>query len=157
MSLDPKNYRTWKSLGEHPVFGPLKTNIESWSHDASQYGDLSNYRGFLPEWYVHLDPAPPVTVQIATAERDLQNLASVCCGIERAFGDICYELVVCDDFTVFVWVRHTMFGIELYPGLFGEATLLRMFVDHPKVDCAEFDFTNVSNVVETLTELLRQA
>ncbi|MCO6045204.1 hypothetical protein NG895_14930 [Aeoliella sp. ICT_H6.2] len=154
MSLDPKNYRTWDRLDLHPVFGPDRSNIASWSYDPSQYSSLTGYGVFLPEWYVHVDPAPPVHVQIATAKRDLENLASACREIEKAFADIRYELVVLDDFTTYVWVRHARFEIELYPGLFGEETVLKMFVERPRLKEEEFDFVSVSSVIQTLSDLL---
>lgn len=154
MSFDPRNYPTWDRLESHPVFGLDKPNIESWSHDPSQYSNLASYGVFLPEWYVHLDPAPSKHDQTATAKRDLANLASACRQIENRFGSFRYELVVLDDFTTYVWVRHESFDIDLFPGTYGEEDRLIMFVDRPCSQENEFRFRSAFQLVETLSQRL---
>lgn len=154
MSLDPANFRTWTAFEDHPIFGPDKSKIQSWSNDASQYSDLDSYGRFLPGYYVHIDPAPSVDVQQRTARRDIENLASACDQIEKTFGAICYELVVLDDLTVFVWIRHKQFSVEVYPCFPDEDAILRMFVDMPNGDELEIDGLSVPILVDKLCQSL---
>ena len=118
MTLDPTDYTTWTAFSAHPIFGDSKARITEWSHDPSCYSDLDDYGQFIPEHYVHVDPAPPVREQLQAADRDIANLASTCAQIEQTFGPIKYEMVILDDFTIYVWVRHARFVVEIYPNNF---------------------------------------
>ena len=113
MALDPTDFTTWTAFGDHPIFSTEKSNITAWSLDPSRYCELNYYGQFMPDCYVHVDPAPPVEEQLETASRDIANLALVCAEIEHAYGKIKYELVILDDFTVYVWVQHPRFSIDI--------------------------------------------
>jgi hypothetical protein len=153
MRLDPTNYRTWSAFEDHPIFGPSKSSIKTWSHDPSRYCNLEAYGRFWPEHYVHIDPAPPLEYQERIAQRDIANLADACQQIESRFGDIRYELVILDDLTAYVWLSHERFLIEVFPGLPKEGPILKMFVDVPDIDEAEQDCPSVPILVETLSQL----
>ncbi len=109
----------------------------------------------MPEYYIHVDPAPPIDQQLKIAERDIRNLAFTCAEIERRFGEITYELVILDDFTVYVWVRHSQFAIELYPNNLGDGNhILKMFIDSPDVEASERDCQTVTEVIESLRQII---
>lgn len=115
MPFDPTDHSTWTTFSDHPIFGETKSVIAEWSLDPSQYCDLGNYGHFMPEWYVHFDPPPSKEEQLRIANRDILNLSSVCAALKKAFGRIEYELVILDDFTVYVWVKNPDFTVEIYP------------------------------------------
>ena len=145
--FDPCDYRTWKRLEDHPIFCVhKKTLIADWSKDPSQYSELPTYSKFMPEFYVHVDPAPDVSVQSAVLERDLKNLAGVCEQIIDRFGPAQHELVVMDDFTLFVWLRNERLDLCVYPMLPEDQAILVMFVHSPFIG-DELRFNRVDELV----------
>jgi hypothetical protein len=155
MTLDPTDYTTWTAFGDHPIFGDTKSRIADWSHDPSCYCEPDSYGQFMPECYVHIDPAPPIISQQKAAESDIYNLAATCAEIEKSFGQINYELVVLNDFTTYVWIQHAQFAIELYPNNFpGKKYILKMFIDSPDVDESEYDCQTVTEVVKALRQAI---
>ena len=154
MAFDPTDYKTWTSFSDHPIFGETKHAIDQWSHDPSRYDDLNSYTQFLPQWYVHVDPAPPESEQLKAARRDIAQLCETCTAIESAFSPIRYELVVLDDFTVYLWIEHERFHIELYPNSYGrESFPIRLFIESPSALEDEFECAASLDVVEILRGL----
>lgn len=154
MVLNPTDYTTWTDFADHPIFGEAKSDINDWSLDPSRYCEGKYYGQFIPEWYVHVDPAPPVDEQRELAHRDIANLASVCAYTEQVFGHLKYELVILDDFTVYVWVRHSRFSIDVYPNNYPcETAIIKMLIDSPGVE-SEHDCQTVMDVVTTLRRLI---
>ncbi len=154
MAFDPTDYTTWTAFSDHPIFGDTKSRITEWSHDPSSYSESDSYGQFMPEWYVHVDPAPPIDEQRELANRDIANLASACAQIKHAYGQIKYELVILDDFTVYVWVQHPRFTLDIYPNNFPDETaVLKLIVDSPELE-SEHDCHSVVNVIETLRQVI---
>jgi hypothetical protein len=150
MALDPTDHTTWTAFGDHPIFADTKSRIAEWSHDPSCYCEPDSYGQFMPHYYVHVDPAPPIHEQLQIAERDIKNLASVCSQVENAFGPIKYELVILDDFTVYVWVQHPRFSIDIYPNNFSDETaIIKLIVESPGVE-SEYECQTVMDVIATL-------
>ena len=108
----------------------------------------------MPGYYVHVDPAPPIDRQLQIAERDLRNLTSACAEIERTFGQIKYEMVILDDFTVYVWVRDARFSVELYNSFPDEDYLFKMYIDSPEVEASERDCQTIAELVEILRQTI---
>ncbi|MDB2687683.1 hypothetical protein N9Y42_10775 [Mariniblastus sp.] len=131
MAMLPTDYRTWTALADHPIFGPAKSLITDWSADPSQYCDLTSYSDFMPECYVHVDPAPPESEQRAIATRDLANLRDACRQITEFYGPSIHELVILNDFTVFIWLKNHRFHITVYPMLGLENHMLMLFIESP--------------------------
>ncbi len=131
MMLSPTDFKTWKRLDDHPIFGAGKANISDWSHDPDQYGRLENFGQFKPEWYAHVDPELPVEQQRQIATQNLRNLADACDKVIETYGDVTYELVVLDDFTVFVWLKNETISISIYPLQFDDEFKLMLFLDAP--------------------------
>jgi hypothetical protein len=154
MMLDPTNYRTWNDFKDHPIFSSSKSAIEKWSHDSSRYCELNTYNHFWPDYYVHVDPQPPIEYQVQVAQRDIFNLATVCNEIENRFGVIIYELVILDDFTAYVWISHRNFAIEIYPTMPDDDGILKLFIDRPEIHSSEHSCSSAHILVETLAELL---
>ena len=152
MPLDPTNYATWTTFGDHPIFGDTKCRIDDWSHDPSLYSELDAYGQFLREWYVHVDPAPPTHEQVQIAEYDIKILASVCAEIEHVFGAIIYELVILDDFTVYIWVEHPRFSVNVWPACCRNREDTELFVvinESPDLESEHYCQT-VKEVISTL-------
>ena len=85
----------------------------------------------MPEWYVHVDPAPPESEQRAIAARDLANLQGACCRIIETYGPTIHELVILDDFTVFAWLKNPRFDITIYPKLGVDNYRLMLCIESP--------------------------
>lgn len=154
MTFNPTNYTTWNAFGDHPIFGLTKSNITDWSLDPSRYCELKYYGQFMPNCYVHIDPVLPVDEQLKIASHDITNLALACAQIEQTFGQIKYELVILNDFTVYVWIQHQRFSIEIYPNNFpDEDGIMTVFIDLPNVNASE----HTCGTVATLTKVLHDA
>jgi len=98
----------------------------------------------MPEWYVHIDPAPPVSQQFAVASRDLANLREACRRIIETYGLTTHELVILDNFTVYVWLNNPCFHIVIYPMLGLEKYMLMLFIESPvTVDELQCDTVDV--------------
>ena len=149
MTFDPTDWQTWTRNDDHPIFGDDKSRIANWSHDPSQYCDLNNYSKFMPEWYVHLDPPPSTESQQAIATHDIANLATSCKQIIERYGDTSHEIVILDDFTVFVWMNNEHFSLRIYPlKLDGEYKL--MLFAEPPLEIDELRCRNVNDLVQSL-------
>ena len=85
----------------------------------------------MPEWYVHVDPAPPESDQRTIATRDLSNLRDACRQIIESYGPSTHELVILNDLTVFVWLKNPRFHITVYPVLDLESHILMLFIESP--------------------------
>ena len=85
----------------------------------------------MPEWYVHVDPPPPVAEQQEIATRDIGNLQDACRRIIETYGPTSHELVILDDLTVFVWLKNPRFQIVVYPMLGLEDYMLMLFIESP--------------------------
>ena len=96
-----------------------------WSTPLQTFGQLK------PEWYAHVDPKLPVEQQCQIVKQDLRILADACEKVIKTFGEASYELVVLDDFTIFVWLKSEMISISIYPLQFDEEFKLMPFVDDP--------------------------
>jgi len=103
----------------------------------------------MPEWYVHVDPPPPTESQQAIAAYDIANLATSCKQIIERYGDTSHEIVILDDFTVFVWLKNEYFSLKIYPlQLDGEYKLM-LFAESP-IEIDELRCQNVSELVQSL-------
>ena len=93
--MNPRDYRTWTSLADHPVFSEHRHVVSDWSPDPTVYDDLERFpRQFDPDWYVQFEPKLPTESQAAHAARDVHNLASCNTAFEREFGWIDHELFI---------------------------------------------------------------
>ena len=131
--MNPRDYRTWTSFADHPVFSDRRNSIADWSSDPEAY-DLSRYfpRHFDPDWYVHVDPKLPTDVQAAHAARDIRNLSDFCAALVRRFGPFDHELFILDDFTVYVRISHSQFTLDLSPHDYGDRDeILTLYVESP--------------------------
>lgn len=154
-AFDPTDYTTWTTFGDHPIYGPTKSQIAEWSLDPSQYSSLDDYGDFMPEYYVHLVTAPAVEKQVEIADRDIANLASACEQIQNVFGKTQYEMVILDDLTVYVWLRQQRFAVEIYPiELPNEDNILTLWIDSPEVEVCEYRCRTVPEVVEALRQVV---
>ena len=154
MLLDPKDYRTWTVFADHPIFDKERDSIEEWSHDASRYSELKNYGVWMPECYIHITPSPSLDIQSALAKQDIEELASCLLALEQAFGSITYELVILDDFTVYVWVAGNGFALEIYPNNLMEPNYrFLMFIEHP-VLVDEVQCRSIADVVANVRNAL---
>jgi len=104
----------------------------------------------MPECYVHVDPAPSTEAQRAIATRDIVNLADACQKIIELYGPTAHEIVVLDDFTVFVWLKNVRFSITIYPLQLDGDYKLMLFADSP-VEIDEFRCKTVDELVESIT------
>ena len=155
MALDPTDYKTWTALGDHPIFGDSKFRIEEWSHDPSCYCELDSYKEFNLDWYVPVDPAPPADQQLEIANRDIAYLRSTCSQIERLYGTIKHEMVILDDYTVYVWARTAQFSIEIYSiNFLDDDVVLRLFIDRPDVAECEHECRSVEDLINALQQTL---
>ncbi len=151
MTFKPTDWRTWNRLDDHPIFGQEKSLIAKWSNDPSQYCELNTYSRFMPEWYIHVDPQPPVAVQRAIATRDITNLADACKSIVERYGNSAHEIVVLDDFTVFVWLKNNRFSITIYPLQLDEEYKLMLFAESP-VKINELRCKDVNDLVDSIVQ-----
>lgn len=150
--MNPRDFRTWRSLADHPIFSDARHDVEEWSTNPSLYDGIGP-AAFDPEWYVHEDPKLPTEVQAAVAEHDVRNLSATCSAIWQRFGEFAHELFILDDFTVVVCMQHQQFTLEIYPQHYrDDNSILSVFLDSP-VD-AEFDVDSVDEVVPRLESLL---
>jgi len=149
MKFDPTNWQTWSRYEDHPVFGPEKFQITDWSQDPSQYSDLSTYSRFLPEHYVHLDPPPALESQQKIAIRDIKNLSMSCEQLIGRYGSTTHEMVILDDFTVFVWMKNEHFSLSIYPLQLENEYQLMLFAESP-LDMDEIRCRNVNELVQFL-------
>lgn len=63
MTMNPRDYRTWQFLGDHPIFSS-GTAASEWSSDPDVYADRHNLpEVYDPRWYVHTHPPYPTSVQ----------------------------------------------------------------------------------------------
>lgn len=100
MSFEPTDWKTWTRLEDHPIFGPKKSQIADWSLEPTFYCELGNYGTFMPEWYMHLLPPPPIEIQRAAATSDIAILSDACRQVIENFGSCLHELVILDNFAV---------------------------------------------------------
>lgn len=131
MPLDPKNYRTWTAFSDHPIFGNERASVAKWSHDASRYCELKGYGAWMPEGYVHVEPPPALEIQLTAAKQDIEELSACCQALEGAFGRITHELIILDDFTVYVWAAGDEFSIDFYPNLLEPGYRFLVFFEKP--------------------------
>ena len=103
----------------------------------------------MPECYVHVDPSPSVETQRAIATLDIGNLADACQQIIARYGTTSHEIVILDDFTVFVWLKNNRFSITIYPLQLDAEYKLMLFAETP-LDIDELRCKNVSELVESL-------
>jgi hypothetical protein len=153
--MDPRDFRTWTSLADHPIFSSRAAAFADWSSDPDVYSDYQILPAvFKPEWYVHVDPPYPVDVQQAVAEKDLRNLAAVCAALSRNYSRFTHELFILDDFTVYVRLGTEKFDADIYPVHFDDSgVILQLFINSP-LEIDELKFTAVSEIVPTLDSLL---
>lgn len=151
--MNPRDYTTWTTFADHPIFSDRKHNVVEWSSDPSRYDDLKNYSVFEPDWYVHQDPRLPTDVQAACAARDIRNLVETCAALEQRFGQLDHELFVLDDLTVYVHVITGSLTLDIYPQhLEDSGQILMLFVESP-IEADELSFGSVSDVVPKLDSL----
>jgi hypothetical protein len=154
LSMNPRDYKTWTSFADHPIFSDRKHGVTAWSSDPSRYDDLKNYAVFNPDWYVHRDPRLSTDVQAACAARDIRNLAETCAALEQRFGKLDHELFVLDDLTVYVHVIAQSLMLDVYPQKLDDSgRILMLFVSSP-VEADELGFDSVSDVVPKLESLI---
>jgi hypothetical protein len=154
--MNPRDYKTWTTFADHPIFSDRKHIVAEWSSDPSVYGDLKDYSTFKVDWYVHQDGLP-TEVHASFAARDIRILVESCAAIEREFGDIQHEVFILDDFTVYVRIVSSQFDIELYPdNLSDEGHVLGLFIDSPETDESELHLSDIAQLVPTLLQLLVQ-
>lgn len=153
--MDPRNFRTWTSLADHPIFTNRREFVADWSSDPSVYENLASFPTvFDPNWYVHINPQLPEAVQASYAARDIRNLADICAAIEDRFGPITHELFVLDDLTVYVQMKSDRLLLEIYPDHFDETgAIVNCFVDEPFE--AELQIHSIADVVPSLESRLR--
>ena len=156
--MNPRDYRTWTSLADHPIFSARATSYADWSSDPDVYSDRRDLpAAYTPDWYVHIDPRYPTDVQAECAANDLRNLAAVCDSLAQRFGDLSHELFILDDLTVYVYVAVGDLVMDIYPVHFDDAgTILMLFVESP-VEHDELTFTSIADVVPKLDSLLGNA
>lgn len=149
--MNPRDYRTWTSFADHPVYSEQRNKIEEWSSDPSAY-DLSEYfpREFDPNWYLHQAPNLPSDIQAAHAARDILNLCKFCAAFEYRFGAFEHELFILDDCTVYVRITHPTFRLELMPHDFGDRDeILTLYVESPFDD--ELMVKSVDHAIDELS------
>ena len=156
--MNPRDYRTWTSFADHPIFSPRATSYADWSSAPEVYSDRRDLPAeYNPDWYVHIDPCYPTDVQAECAANDLRNLAAVCDSLAQRFGDLSHELFILDDLTVYVYVAVGDLVMDIYPVHFDDAgTILMLFVESP-VEHDELTFTSIADVVPKLDSLLGNA
>ena len=156
--MNPRDYRTWTSFADHPIFSPLATSYADWSSDPDVYADRRNLPAvFNADWYVHIDPPYPTDVQAECAANDLRNLAAVCDSVTQRFGPLSHELFILDDLTVYVHVVADDLVLDIYPVHFDDSgTIVMLFVESP-VEHDELTFTSIADVVPKLDSLLGHA
>ena len=103
----------------------------------------------MPEWYVHVDPRPSTESQRENAAQDIVNLAESCERIIKLYGDTSHEMVILDDFTVFVWLKNERFSLEIYPLQLDGQYKLMLFAK-PPLDIDELRCHNVDERVQSL-------
>ncbi len=156
--MNPRDYRTWKSLGDHPIFSPRAHEFAKWSSDPEVYEDCTHLPWeYNPDWYVHIDPRFPVEVQAETALRDLKNLAATCDALSQRFGKLNHEIFILDDLTVYVHVSADEITLDFYPVHFDENNVILMFFIESPIEVDELTFTCISDVVPELNKLLGSA
>lgn len=154
MVLDPKDYRTWTAFADHPIFGKERASITEWSHDASRYCELKDYGVWMPECYIHIEPPPALEYQLDAAKQGIEGLSSCCHALETAFGSITHELIILDDFTVYVWVAGDGFALDIYPNsLLQPDCRFLVFLDRP-IQLDEVQCESISGVVATVHNVL---
>ncbi len=154
--MNPRDYNTWTSFADHPIFTDRKHAVTDWSNNPSVYGDLNDYSTFKIDWYVHQDGLPTEAHE-SFAARDIGILVESCAAIEREFGEIQHELFILDDFTVYVWIVSSQFDIEIYPdNLSDDGHVLGLFIDSPYTEDCEHHLSDVAHLVPTLLRVLAQ-
>lgn len=156
--MNPRDYRTWTSIADHPIFSPRATSYADWSSDPNVYSDRRQLPAvYNPDWYVHIDPRHPTDVQANCAANDLRNLADACDSLTQRFGDLSHELFILDDLTVYVHVAAGNLVLDIYPVHFDDAgTILMLFVESP-IQHDELAFRSIADVVPKLDALLGNA
>ena len=156
--MNPRDYRTWTSFADHPVFSSRATSYAIWSSDPHVYSDRNDLPAtYNSDWYVHIDPPYPSDVQAECAANDLRNLAAACDVISQRFGNIAHELFILDDLTVYVHVVAGRLVLDIYPVHFDDAgTILMLFVESP-MEIDELTFTSIADVVPKLDAILSDA
>jgi hypothetical protein len=69
----------------------------------------------MPEWYVHIDPPYPLDVQESVAEADIKSLQTATAKVCTLQPSLRYEVIVLDDFTVFVLFDSPHLRFSVYP------------------------------------------
>ena len=156
--MNPRDYRTWTSLADHPIFSARATSYADWSSDPDVYSDRRDLpAAYTPDWYVHIDPRYPTDVQAECAASDLRNLSAVCDSLAQRFGNHSHELFILDDLTVYVHVVADDLVLNIYPVHFDDAgTILKLFLESP-AEHDELTFTSIEDVVPKLDSLLHDA
>lgn len=156
--MNPRDYKTWTSFADHPIFSERRHSVADWSLDPTVYDDLTHFPSvFDPDWYVHQDPKLPTDVQVACAARDICNLADTCAALEQRFGQLSHELFVLDDLTVYVHVTTDSLTLDIYPKHLGDSgQILMLFVQFP-IEADDLGFESVADVVPKLDSLVRSA
>jgi hypothetical protein len=150
--MNPRDYTTWTSFADHPIFADKERSPTEWSSDPATYDDF-RCDEFLPEWYIHVNPKPSTAVQAAIAERDIKNFAAACHEIHQAFGSIDHELFILDDLTVLVSLRSEAFHIDFYGHDYGDNDqIMSIYLLEPR-EC-DFMIDSVSEFVPRLRLLL---
>ena len=106
----------------------------------------------MPEWYVPMEPRLPPDIQLSIAQRDLVNLRTACEHITKTFRETTYELVILDDFTVFVWLKNQGFRISLYPSQGVHGKMFTLFIESP-ITADELPCGSTSELMRRLNSL----
>ncbi len=83
------------------------------------------------EWYVHIDPPYPLDVQESVAEADIKSLQIATAKICALQLSLRYELIVLDDFTVFVLFDSPHLRFSVQPLHFDDRGKYFVGVDRP--------------------------
>lgn len=152
--MNPRDYTTWTSFADHPIFTERERPPREWSSNPKLYDDF-RCDAFDPEWYIHTDPKLPTATQAAIAARDIQNLIATCDLIHKQFGAIDHELFILDDLTVFVRIISRRFTLDLYPSDYGDnREVMTVLVEEPFE--TEFVVDSIYEIVSRLVELVNQ-
>jgi len=151
--MNARDYTTWTTFADHPIFTDKARPPTEWSSDPKLYEDF-RCTAFDPEWYVHCDPKLPTEVQAAIAKRDIRNLADTCASIHQRFGTFDHELFILDDLTVLVRITSSQFTLELYPSDYGDAEeIMSVHVEEPTE--TEFLVDSIQEIVPRMETIIK--
>ena len=133
--VDPRNCETWTSISKHPIFSNRKKEIATWSHFPTEYGRLDHYTNFDHAMYCDGYDLDELEQRITTS-RDVDLLKTGCRALESKYPGCKYELIVADDCTISVTLRHDRLDCYFIPSMPDQPPYFALNIDAPiEQDC----------------------